>query len=328
MKVLVVDDDEIFLDYMFSELSTIGDYEVYRAISAAEALELIHDTDLSFDCFLLDIDMPGMDGIELCRNLRQNTAFSGVPIIMVTVLSAVEKMDLAFSAGATDYLNKPLVPSELRGRMQMVMAKLVEEKSRLALLSSLVCDVPLSITTSFRPLKQANVVDYAVMENYAYRIGAAEMCNRIQFAVCVSNIEEIYRNTDSARFRTIVAELTEMIIDAIGPGHMMVSYLGSGEFFALLGEHTPYEPEQMRQKLSEYLEALSRRGLAIGEIAPVLKLGPKVNKALFSCAEPHELICIATGLANDLGEEIACAALPSGREHSDASRKKSIAVLH
>ena len=135
MKVLMVDDDPIFLDFLENELSDIGTYDVTRAESGVEAIDIVLNSKEPFDCFLLDIDMPRIDGIELCQMLRGQPSTSGTPIIMVTRLRDIQMMDKAFAAGATDYINKPLVPSELRGRMQMAHAKLCEKDARMAMMS-------------------------------------------------------------------------------------------------------------------------------------------------------------------------------------------------
>ena len=88
MRILAVDDDPIILELLTELLATFGQHEVDTAESAKEALARLSDPAAGiYDCFLLDIQMPETDGIELCGLLRQTQAYARSPILMITAMS-------------------------------------------------------------------------------------------------------------------------------------------------------------------------------------------------------------------------------------------------
>jgi len=135
VKILVVDDDPVFQDILISTLRTIGHDDVTKAASAAEALAVLQSLSTPFDCILLDIQMPDMDGVSFCRLLRGLPDYRQVPIVMITSESAKRYIDDAFVAGATDYVTKPLDRLDLMARIGMV-ERLVEQRLQLMLLTS------------------------------------------------------------------------------------------------------------------------------------------------------------------------------------------------
>ncbi|QFT47358.1 Transcriptional activator protein CzcR [Roseivivax sp. THAF40] len=121
MRILVVDDDPVFLELTTVRLEQKGLTDLTLAASSEDALKIIDAQVTPFDCILLDILMPGMDGIELCALLRQRSEYRATPIIMITATREIENMDRAFDAGATDFLRKPLDEIDLTGRIRMAM---------------------------------------------------------------------------------------------------------------------------------------------------------------------------------------------------------------
>ena len=111
-KILVVDDEERSLRLVEAMLAPEG-YDVVLAHSGQEGLEKISDT--SPDIVLLDIMMPGMDGYEVLRILRQQ---SNIPVIMLTAKKEVTSACDALNLGADDYIRKPFRKGELLARIQ------------------------------------------------------------------------------------------------------------------------------------------------------------------------------------------------------------------
>jgi len=120
VKILVIDDHPGTMDIISMTLQRNG-YDVYSARSGREGLQLA-EAELPA-LILLDVMMPDMDGLEVCRKLRQNDGLSDTPIIMFTALSRAEDKLAGFAAGADDYLSKPTRPNELLRRVQAILAR-------------------------------------------------------------------------------------------------------------------------------------------------------------------------------------------------------------
>jgi CheY-like chemotaxis protein len=120
MKMLVVDDDEIFQNLLSEHLSALGYHGVTFASSGEEALLIISEQIEPFDCILLDIVMPGMNGIETCMEIQSIPRYGQVPVIMITVLSDKINVEKALAAGASDYIVKPIEMFDLRIRLGMI----------------------------------------------------------------------------------------------------------------------------------------------------------------------------------------------------------------
>jgi putative two-component system response regulator len=111
-RILVVDDDARNLKLLKALLQ--AEYEIVTASSGAEALSISRKIDL--DLILLDIMMPGMDGFEVCRRLKQSETTRLIPVVMVTALDDSDAKVKAIEAGADDFLTKPPNKTELLAR--------------------------------------------------------------------------------------------------------------------------------------------------------------------------------------------------------------------
>jgi len=116
---LVVDDSVDSLNFLSEALEAAG-LTVLVALSGEAAMALIER--VVPDIILMDAVMPGMDGFEACRRLKQNTAYLDLPIIFMTGLSESEHIIRGFQAGGADYVTKPIVPDELVARMRRHLA--------------------------------------------------------------------------------------------------------------------------------------------------------------------------------------------------------------
>jgi two-component system, OmpR family, KDP operon response regulator KdpE len=123
-NVLVVDDEPPLRKVLQTSLTARG-FKVDEAGSAERALELVGQR--LFDLILLDINMPGMGGIEACRRLR--ALMPHVGIVMVTVRDAEEDMVQALEAGADDYITKPFRLGELVARLRAVLRRTLPENA-------------------------------------------------------------------------------------------------------------------------------------------------------------------------------------------------------
>lgn len=113
-RVVIAEDDPRMQKLLQNQLSARG-YEVHIVDNGVAALEAVEDLEASI--VLLDITMPGMDGLEVCRQLRE---YSNVPIILVTAADSPQTKVSALEMGADDYLTKPFHVAELVARMHAV----------------------------------------------------------------------------------------------------------------------------------------------------------------------------------------------------------------
>jgi len=113
--ILIVDDDASarkILQFMLDG----HDFEVVPAESGEQAIALAHR--LEIDAFLLDIDMPRMNGIELCRALRRFERYRTTPIVFLTGQTDDTVLEEAFASGGNDFLAKPFTPAGVRARLR------------------------------------------------------------------------------------------------------------------------------------------------------------------------------------------------------------------
>jgi CheY-like chemotaxis protein len=108
--VLVADDEQAILDFLSKALSRFG-YDVLKAKNGSEALSLIRE--LKPRLVLLDILMPGMDGVDICKVMRADVELAAIPVVFLSALEPARLHAVADEAGATDYLPKPTTLTDL-----------------------------------------------------------------------------------------------------------------------------------------------------------------------------------------------------------------------
>ncbi len=123
-RILVVDDSKFSAKMIESRLMASG-FQVDVAFSAEEAMAKLSAPDAALpDLVISDVVMPGMDGYQFCRWLRQNPATVHTPVIMLTSRGGVSAKVDGFQAGADDYLVKPVDPTELEMRIKVLLARM------------------------------------------------------------------------------------------------------------------------------------------------------------------------------------------------------------
>jgi len=136
MKILIADDEAVSRKVLESRLRKWG-YDVVVATDGAEAWEALQGPDAP-DLAILDWEMPGMDGIEVCRRVRQAARESYVYLLLLTAKSRGEDIVAGMDAGADDYIAKPFDTNELKVRLRAgrrildLVAELVRAREMLA----------------------------------------------------------------------------------------------------------------------------------------------------------------------------------------------------
>jgi len=114
-KIMVVDDDKEYTT-LYKEYLTLVGFEAITENYSSNAVALAEET--LPDLFILDLMMPEPDGFKLTRMLRTNPKFVRTPIIIITALNDTDSKLVAMGSGANDYLTKPFLIEDLKGRIE------------------------------------------------------------------------------------------------------------------------------------------------------------------------------------------------------------------
>jgi phosphate regulon transcriptional regulator PhoB len=122
-KVLVIDDEKDIVTLLRYHLEKSG-FQCLEGMDGAAALRMVreHHPDL----LILDLMLPGMDGLEICRQLRQDTATARLPILMLTAKAEEVDRVVGLEVGADDYVVKPFSPRELVARVRAILRRAQE----------------------------------------------------------------------------------------------------------------------------------------------------------------------------------------------------------
>ena len=121
-KILVCEDEYAIRDFVVINLTRAG-YEVTEATNGEEALQKYDEFNGDFDVAILDIMMPGIDGLQVCKELRNMN--SGIGIIMLSARTQEMDKVTGLMLGADDYITKPFSPSELTARVDSLYRRVV-----------------------------------------------------------------------------------------------------------------------------------------------------------------------------------------------------------
>lgn len=117
-RVLIVDDDELLLELLQFKLEARG-YDVVSARDGETAMERVVTE--SPDLIVLDMMMPGIDGLVVLQRLKQSPETSAIPVMMLTARKQQDDIVRALKLGAREYLVKPFMPEELLTRVQNIL---------------------------------------------------------------------------------------------------------------------------------------------------------------------------------------------------------------
>jgi len=124
-KVYVVDDDPVVLDIIRAVLEP--DCEVETFPSAEDCLMLLESEKPDF--FLLDVNLPAMDGYTLCRTIKNNPALRSIPVTFVSSNDTIEERIIGYDAGGEDFIVKPFEPEELLRKLKVAQHMIVSQRS-------------------------------------------------------------------------------------------------------------------------------------------------------------------------------------------------------
>jgi DNA-binding response OmpR family regulator len=126
MKRILVVDDEIGALTLIGIMLERGGFEVLKAKDAHTALSMLEQE--TPDLIILDVMMPGMDGIELCRTIRSREVTAETPVLILSARGDADSVMRGMEAGATDYLPKPILHHDLVAKVRKILGMEAQPK--------------------------------------------------------------------------------------------------------------------------------------------------------------------------------------------------------
>jgi len=238
VHILAVDDDVHIREIIPMITKKVGFPDVTTVGSGDIALELLANATETYECLLLDINMPGMDGIELCGIVRNMPAYRKTPIIMLTAMTDKDYLDRAFKAGATDYITKPFDIVELGARLRIVK-ELITARKQAAAITGTPADIPAASARAIAledPVTfpgPENLVDYNALGNYLTQLSRAGATSSQVIAIKVDRISAIHERASEQEFLYALSETAEAIGQVLKPQNNLMAYTGNGLFMVV-----------------------------------------------------------------------------------------------
>jgi len=238
MRILVIDDEPVFLEIMGHMLAKYGERDVTFATSGAEALEFIRRSAVPFDLFLVDMQMPVMNGIELVKAIRKFSTCRSTPITMVTKVTERSWVDQAFAAGANDYLTKPLDELEFRARIG-VMQRMNSERQQNETLKNAVQQTggtgrKVDFEEALELPSADFLIELPVLRNYLAALSPLTRVSMSAIGFHVENLATIYARCDNELFIDVVEDVATTLFNSVRTRVALMSYVGSGTFVCVL----------------------------------------------------------------------------------------------
>ena len=124
-KILIVDDEKNIRDLLKFNLENEG----YKTVDASDGKEALKKIDPEIDLVILDLMLPEIDGLNVCKNIRNNQAIGDLPIIMLTAKGEEIDRILGLELGADDYITKPFNTRELIARVKALLRRIAMTKN-------------------------------------------------------------------------------------------------------------------------------------------------------------------------------------------------------
>lgn len=299
MKLLVVDDDLVFLKLVELKLRKAGYSDITCCVSANEALAALRSSETLFDCLLVDIKMPGKNGIELCRLIRREPDYAHTPILIVTSARERHYVKDAFMAGATDYLSKPLRTTELTARLRSMgqLAQSVRKGREASRHDDRAAEPAFGFDDAILLENVGGLASHLALENFLFKINFLRRFRLSITGIHVGDAQSWYSTLDAPAFADLMAEIADAIWYSLPASKIMFAYVGRGDFVVVSGRIPVDSIQHIEDTVNAHLGERTRIWSEFG-IAPVrAALGRPVNPGLISLATVPEYVERAIDLA-------------------------------
>jgi PleD family two-component response regulator len=261
MKILAVDDDRLQLDMLTAILKDAGYSDITTVTSGALALHELGDPNFIFDSILLDIQMPELDGIELCKIIRLMPKYQTTPILMITAMTDKSYIDTAFVSGATDYVTKPFDKMELVTRIKIAMKinssnRAISEKifTVKKLRDKIETDRYFDIESPVTIENVPGVVDTTILDNYLLQLSRIDSLKSFVFAIKIAEFADIYQRYSKVDLFDTLTDIAEIITENLTGGLFLVAYKGSGNFVCVVDRATFDTSSDLRTSIQSSID--------------------------------------------------------------------------
>ncbi|KEO53341.1 response regulator [Thioclava indica] len=296
LRILAVDDDPFILSLIPNIAGNAGFADITVASSAEAALDLIVASEIPFDCFVLDIRMPGMDGIDLCARVREDAAYKDAPIIMLTVMKDIEHLERAFKAGATDYATKPFEITEFGNRLSALAQHChVLRRNHMA-------DASEAMKRNSEDLKPElfddmvigslhNLISHRSIRNYLQQLSAFSASDARVRAVKIDQFDLISQKKNAPQCFAFLSDAGESIGEVFTAKKFAMAYSGNGVFILVSNQDVGMEAEDLEDEIQAILNSRSSElgveldikfSVSVGaSIQPEIRVSSRADKAIF-----------------------------------------------
>ncbi len=278
--ILIADDNQVIIQ-LLGELLTQEGYQVAEVHDGKTVLEMLPS--IEPDLILLDVDMPGLSGFEVCRQLKQDPRSADIPVLFVTSRNDKKDILAGFAAGGQDYVIKPSTRAELLARVRTHLAlRLAQQKLKAS-------------EARYRELSIRDDLTGFYNTRYLYQTlqGQLDMHRNMPLSVIFMDIDnfkyivDTYGHLNGSR---TIAELADVVLGVLPDGCYGVSY-GGDEFVIVLAGHD----HQQGLRVAEVIRAAIEKTSFLNNMDLSVHITVSCGVATF----PHD--------AQNLTELLACA---------------------
>ena len=219
-KILVVEDDKHISKLLRYNLEKAG-YECSVSLTGEEAFDILDKE--AIDLIILDIMLPKMDGLEVCRRLRQDNKLKNIPVVMLTAKGEEVDRIVGLELGADDYLVKPFSPRELILRIKAILKRKKPEEPKKEILKTgiLTIDIPRHKVTVGSKVVELTAMEFKLLVVLIERRGRVQTRDRLLADVWDISQDVYTRTIDThiKRLREKLGKAGSLIETIVGVGY-------------------------------------------------------------------------------------------------------------
>ncbi|MEP5732223.1 MAG: response regulator [Sulfitobacter sp.] len=261
MKLLAVDDNPQILKTLPAIFRQANLRNIELAASGAEALKLLEDPTRKFDVLLLDINMPQMDGIELCKRIRKMPRYHATPILMLTSSTENQRIERSFAAGADDYLTKPFDVKEIVTRVR-VAERMAKRRTVIHTIDP--GEVGIDLKEGQHPFSNNDPLRISYVEqlilpfslgNYLSQLSRRRLNNCSVFSIKLMDVGLLYSSAKTPEFGFALSLIVDTVSKIVNCPRLLMSYEGNGCFLCITQTTEPLAWPGAEESIQELLDS-------------------------------------------------------------------------